>query len=199
MALSTEALTVLLVLLPGFVCAKLIRWLCPRPQQTEMEKVVDALLYSFLVYAVFTLLFGFEAFQQFTRKRMAVLAIIPFVLAVLVSYVITNDSLGKILRKWRITHRTTRPSVWHDVFHNNSGYALVELGDGRFVFGWVEFYSDFPDPPSLFLQDACWIERETGNRRQIGGPVLISGEIKAISFHQAKDTRSSSAELQKAV
>ena len=42
MALSTEALTVLFVLLPGFICAKLIRWLCPRPQQTEMEKVVDA-------------------------------------------------------------------------------------------------------------------------------------------------------------
>jgi hypothetical protein len=61
MALSTDALTVLLVLLPGFICAKLIRWLCPRPQQTEMEKVVDALLYSFIVYAIFVLIFGVPA------------------------------------------------------------------------------------------------------------------------------------------
>jgi hypothetical protein len=76
MALSTEMLTVLLVLLPGFLCAKLIRWLCPRPQQTEMEKVVDALLYSFVIYAIFVLIFGVP--DKIIRKQMAVLAVIPF-------------------------------------------------------------------------------------------------------------------------
>lgn len=96
MTLSTEALTVLLVLLPGFVCAKLIQWLCPRPQQTEIEKIVDALLYSFIVYAVFVLIYG--GFQGFNRQRVVVLAAIPFVLALIVSFLITNDSLGWILR-----------------------------------------------------------------------------------------------------
>jgi len=67
---STETLTVLFVLLPGFVCAKLIRWLCPRPQQTEMEKVVDALLYSFIVYAIFVLIFGIP--EKITRRHVAV-------------------------------------------------------------------------------------------------------------------------------
>lgn len=194
MSLSTETLTVLLVLLPGFVCAKLIRWLCPRPQQTEMEKLVDALLYSFIVYAIFTLIFG--TFQQMTRLRIAVLAVIPLGIAVVAAYVMTNDSVGRLLRKFRITHRTTRPSVWHDVFHKYGGYALVELGDGRLVFGWVEFYSDFPSPPSLFLEDACWVESDTGNRRQIDGAgILITGDIKTISFHHAKDTRQSKGEL----
>lgn len=71
---------------------------------------------------------------------------------------------------------------------------MVELGDGRWVFGWVEFYSDFPNPPSLFLQDACWIEQTTGNRHQVNGAgILITGDVKAISFYAAKDTRQSSA------
>jgi len=177
MALSTETLTVLLVLLPGFVCAKLLRWLSPRPQQTEVEKVVDAFLYSFIVYAIFVLIFGVP--EKLLRRHVAVLAVIPFVVAVLISYVITNDFAGSFLRKYKFTHRTTRPSIWHDVFHKYSGYVLVELEDYRWVFGWVEFYSDFPNPPTLFLKDACWIQRETGNRRQISGPgILISGEFK---------------------
>jgi hypothetical protein len=70
--------------------------------------------------------------------------------------------------------------------------VLVELGDSRLVFGWVEFYSDFPNPPTLFLKDACWIDQKTSNRVQIPGPgILISGEFKSIGFHNAKDTRQS--------
>lgn len=190
MSLNTETLTVLLVLLPGFVCAKLIAWLCPRPQQTEMEKVVDALLYSFIVYAIFVLIFGLPG--KVVRGQVAVLALIPFVVAALVSFVVTNDSTGALLRWAKLTHRTTRPSTWHDVFHKYSGYVLVELEDYRWIMGWVEFYSDFPNPPTLFLKDACWIERETGTRRQIVGPgILISGTFKYISFYSAKDTRQS--------
>jgi Family of unknown function (DUF6338) len=187
MALSTDALTVLLVLLPGFICAKLIRWLCPRSQQTEMEKVVDALLYSFIVYAIFVLIFGVP--DKIVRSHVAVLAVIPFVLAALVSFFLTNDFAGGFLRWCRLTHRTTRPSIWHDVFHKYSGYVLVELGDSPLVFGWVEFYSDFPNPPTLFLKDACWIDRTTEKRNQIAGAgVLISGEFKSIGFYTAKDT-----------
>ena len=189
MALSTETLTVLFVLLPGFVCAKLIRWLCPRPQQTEMEKVVDALLYSFVVYAIFVLIFGIP--EKITRRHVAVWAVIPFAVAAVVSFFLTNDFAGGLLRWFRLTHRTTRPSIWHDVFHKYSGYVLVELADGRLVFGWVEFYSDFPNPSTLFLNDACWLDQK-GNRTQIAGPgILISGEFKFISFHTAKDTRQS--------
>ena len=186
MALSTDALTVLLILLPGFICAKLIRWLCPRPQQTEVEKVVDALLYSFIVYAIFVLIFGVP---EISRRHVAVLVAIPFIVAALVSFFLNNDFAGGLIRKCRLTHRTTRPSIWHDVFHKYSGYVLVGLGDGRLVFGWVEFYSDFPNPSTLFLNDACWLDQNS-NRIQIPGPgILISGEFKFISFHTAKDTR----------
>ncbi len=191
MELSTKTLEVLFVLLPGFICAKLIRWLCPRPQQTEMEKVVDALLYSFVVYVIFVLIFGVPG--NITRTHVVVWGFaIPFAVAALVSWFLTNDFAGGILRWCKFTHRTTRPSIWLDVFHKYSEYVLVELGDGRLVFGWPEFYSDFPNPPTLFLNDACWIDQETGNRNRIAGPgVLISGEFKFISFHTAKDTRQS--------
>jgi hypothetical protein len=187
MSLSTEALKILLVLLPGFLCAKLLSWFCPRPQQSDMERVVDALLYSFVTYVIFLLIFGLPA--TILRRHIAVLIAVPFALAASVAFFVTNDSAGALLRWLNLTHRTTRPSIWHDVFHKYSGYVLVELEDYRWVFGWVEFYSDFPNPPTLFLKDACWIN-QTGARQQIDGPgILISGAFKYISFYAPKDTR----------
>jgi hypothetical protein len=42
MSLGFDALSVLIILLPGFFCARIFQWLCVRPQQTEMDKVVEA-------------------------------------------------------------------------------------------------------------------------------------------------------------
>ena len=53
-----EGLAILLILLPGFLCAGLIQALCVRPNQTELDKVWEALLYSFVVYVVFVCLVG---------------------------------------------------------------------------------------------------------------------------------------------
>jgi hypothetical protein len=47
--LGFEGLAILLILLPGFLCAGLIQALCVRPTQTEFDKVWEALLYGFVV------------------------------------------------------------------------------------------------------------------------------------------------------
>ncbi len=41
-----EALGILLLLLPGFVCAFLVQVIALRAKQTEFDKVVEALLFS---------------------------------------------------------------------------------------------------------------------------------------------------------
>src|SRR5205823_12238009 len=45
--------------------------------------------------------------------------------------------------------------------HNLTGYVLVELADGRLISGCVLYYSDRDDTPSLFLEDAAWIDPRT--------------------------------------
>ena len=199
MSLSIEALTVLVILLPGFLCAKMLQWLCVRPEQSEMDKVVEALLYSFLVYAGFTLIFG--QVSELSRKHVISLCAIAVLMAFFVSYVWTNDSAGRLLRKLKITHRTSKPSIWNDVFHHCGGYVLVELADRRLVLGWVRFYSDYPSLPALFLEDACWVMPD-GQRIQVDGPgMLITSEcgIRTISFYRATDTRLTGKEKRLAV
>jgi hypothetical protein len=47
-----EALGVLLVLLPGFACAYIVQSLSVRRRQTELDKVVEALLLSLILYVI---------------------------------------------------------------------------------------------------------------------------------------------------
>jgi hypothetical protein len=192
MSLSFEVLTVLLVLLPGFLCAKIIQWLCVRPKQSETDKLVEALLFSFVIYVIFTTMFGQ---LQLTRKHVVYLTLLSIGIAVIGSALWTNDLLGRLLRRIQVTQRTSHPSVWNDVFHRYGGYVVVELADGRLVLGWVQYFSDNESAPTLFLEDAAWIT-QSGERIQIpGAGILITAGygIKTIAFHHATDTRSSTS------
>ena len=82
------------------------------------------------------------------------------------------------------TQRTTRSSVWSDVFHERRGVVLVELGDGRRVMGWIQHYSDDPKESSLFLEKAAWIDDAGENIEIQGGGILITKElgVKSIEF-----------------
>lgn len=187
MALGFDALSVLIILLPGFFCARIFQWLCVRPQQTEMDKVIEALLFSFMVYVTFIAIFGQ---LQPTRKHVIALATLSIAVALISSVVWSNDLLGRLLRYARVTQRTSRPYIWNDVFHHYSGYALVELSDGRFVLGWVRYYSDHP-PAALFLEDASWVT-STGERMHLDGPGILVTEqcgIKTVSFHHPTRTQ----------
>lgn len=112
------------------------------------------------------------------------LTLISVVLALAVGGIVTNDISGKLLRKLRLTQRTSRSSLWEDTFHNYGGVILVELGDGRRVEGWVHYYSDEPTPASLFLEKAAWVA-DDNTLIPIDGPgILITQElgIRTIEF-----------------
>jgi len=198
--LKFEAMAVLLVLLPGFLCARIVQSLCVRPEQTELDKIIESLLYSFVVYVAFVTLFGGAApvgFQIHTdngvqhyaielhAKPLVQLAAIACLLALLVGFTATNDISGWVFRKLRLTQKTTRSSVWSDVFHELHGVVHVELGDSRRVIGWLRYYSDEPKDASLFLEKAAWIKNETNELIPIQGPgILITQEmgIKFVEF-----------------
>ena len=57
---TTEALGVMLLLLPGFSCAYLVQHLTVRPKQTELDKVIEALLLSFFLYLAVSPFFGYS-------------------------------------------------------------------------------------------------------------------------------------------
>jgi Family of unknown function (DUF6338) len=209
-SIGFETLAALLVLLPGFLAARTVQSLCVRPSQTELDKVVEALLYSFLIYVVFLSAFhrfpleiisspldgGAKSYKPVVRARdLLSLLAIGLALGLSISASITNDLHGKLFRHLRLTQRTTRSSIWSDVFHELSYYAPVQFTDGRKLIGWIKYFSDTPEESSLFLERAAWIDQD-GNLTDVPGPgILVTKNlpIESIMFLEAEPDTSNSS------
>jgi uncharacterized protein DUF6338 len=196
-----QAVVILFVLLPGFLSARIFQSLAVRPQQTESDKLIDALLFSFVLYVVYFIIFGgsvpvsLESSNTVSGvvwtvhlqpSRVLVLAAASVVAGIAMGFLQANDITGQLFRRLKLTQRTTRASIWNDVFHELQGVVQVELGDGRQVMGWLRYYSDDPEHPSLFLEKAAWVTDD--GLTTIDGPgIMISAQtgIKNIMFLNA--------------
>lgn len=192
-----EAIAVLVVLLPGFLAARLEEKLTVKKARTELDKIVEALLYSFVIYVVYSLLT--KSFPVTVRDTvngqnheysvrtnpglLVVLAGIAIGLAVLYSYIENHDLLGKLFRRLRVSQKSWRDSTWSDVFHSYGEAVQVELADGRSVMGWLKHYSDEAEEGCIFLERAAWVGEE--GLIQIDGPgILLSkkSDVSSIAF-----------------
>jgi len=52
---AAAALEIFLILLPGFAAAYLVQILTVRGKQTDLEKIIEALLFSFVIYVTYYL------------------------------------------------------------------------------------------------------------------------------------------------
>jgi len=165
---------------------------------SELERVTEALIFSFFTYIIYLLLFGprlplewhadattsvrysFEVF----RLRILFLGVFSLLLGFGWGYVKGHDLLLKLLRKWKMSERTSRESVWNDVFLSLGGTVQVGLSDGTSAIGWLSRYSDTGEERVLFLEKAAWIA-EDGTITQVDGSGLLlteKSEIKYVMF-----------------
>ena len=136
-----EAIAVLVILLPGFLAASIKQRLAVDREQSELEKIIEALLYSFVTYVIFTALartlpinFKVEVKGEIRSYsveppdvcRLLLLFVIPIVLGVGMAYLTSADTLGRIFRWMRVSRRTWRDSIWTDVFYNFGEAVQVE-------------------------------------------------------------------------
>ena len=158
MPTSLVALEILLILLPGFAAAYIVQLLALRGTQTDLDKVIEACLYSFLIYATFVLFThgalpfdvipakapSTETLIQWHSGRLIGLAAITFAFSIAGALYINRDG-NWIFRKAKITERTSRRSIWNDIFQREakeSQVVQVVLGDGRCILGVLNYYSD---------------------------------------------------------
>ena len=195
-----QAIGIFLILPPGFSCAFMVQRIAVRAKQTELDKVIEALLLSFILYLGTSPFFHYSLPLSWTAKDQQhfttyafelnwayifALFISAVVLALLYGANINHDWLLKLLRKCKITERTARSSIWNDAFQDIKGtYVLVNLADGRSVLGYLRYYSDEQEDASIFLEDATWVT-ENGDQEAINGPgILLTKEaaIQSVAF-----------------
>lgn len=200
-SLTLQGLQILLILLPGFVTSWIVLALTVRPPQTELDKIIEALFYSFVTYFLSILTLGIKPTVIIITQTggsgmqlgVDVFALRQFVLwsfllsvamGLIISALNTNDLPTRFLRWARITRRSSRSSVWSDVFHDITAFVIIEFIDGRRLRGWPRYFSDTPEEGSIFLEHAAWI-LDDGTPVEIEGPGILvtkSLPIQTISF-----------------
>jgi hypothetical protein len=132
-----QALLALFLLLPGFVSARIAGVLNARPQQSDLQRVVQALIHSFAIYIIYLGFFGsalpLDWVQvtdsgtgvhfaiQIHRWRICTLALLAVFLGAVWGFAKSKDFPMKWLRERGWTERTLRESVWNDVFLAETG------------------------------------------------------------------------------
>lgn len=200
MPTSIVALEILLILLPGFAAAYIVQLLALRGSQTDLDKVIEACLYSFLIYATFVLFTHgalpfdvipakppvLETIIQWHANRLIGLSAITFAFSIFGALYINRDG-NWLFRKVKVTERTSRRSIWNDIFQREakkSQVVQVELGDGRSILGVLNYYSDTAEECSVYIAQASWVG-EDGIPVRIPGPGILltkNANIRSISL-----------------
>jgi hypothetical protein len=194
-----QTLIALLVLLPGFVSARIVRALSAQGQQSELERVTEALIFSFINYVLYIACFGSSLPIEWTpafqvhRWRVLFLLLMACGLGTLWGVIRSKDLALRMLRTWGLTERTSRESIWNDVFSTLSGTAQIGLKDGRNLIGWIGRYSDSGGERSLFLESAYWID-EDGATVEIGGKGILLTEKADIEYVMFLDDTKAASE-----
>jgi hypothetical protein len=200
MPTSILALQILLILLPGFAAAYIVQALAIRGQQTEFDKVIESCLYSFLIYSIFAICnHGHLPFDLapskppltevtvlWHGKALLLLVALTFAIALLAVIFINHDDL-RIFRRLKLTEKTSRRSVWNDIFQGEATttqIVQIELDGNRSLIGVLTYYSDAAEDSSVFVEQASWIDQNGTLTPVPGLGVLLTkaANIKSISL-----------------
>lgn len=165
MTWTSETISVLLVLLPGFLSSAILDALVVRKGRDLASRVLEALVFSFLIYAISSAILQRDAQGAslsdtgvgFEGTDLLLILGVALAIPLLLSVSINNDLHMRLLRKIKVTSRTSRDAVWLDVFTGQRAYVIVNFADGRRLFGWPMYYSDSADDGHLYLHDPAWI------------------------------------------
>jgi Family of unknown function (DUF6338) len=198
MDLRADTIVIFVILLPGFVSSTILDSIATRRPKDTFAKIVEALIFSFIIYAITFGILGYPVISlpAETQKLPAALGsrvnarfvlgalILSVVLPLVLGWLTASDRHMKVLRWAGITHKTSRDTIWLDVFIEQKRYVIVNLTGQRRIFGWPMYYSEDSTSGLLYLQDPAWVKPDgTYDELNVHGIFLVEkGSIESIEF-----------------
>jgi hypothetical protein len=179
----------MVVLLPGFLASTILNLILVRRPEDSLARLVEALVLSFIIYAVLYGLLKVNPWDlndpsSINSRFILAAALLSVLLPLLMGILVTTDLHMKALRAIGVTSKTARDTAWLDVFTDQKRYVIINLVEGRRIFGWPMYFSNTPEEGLIYLYDPAWIDTE-GNYVPIGAHGLFivdRGRIETIEF-----------------
>jgi hypothetical protein len=190
MNISIETLNILFLLMPGFISSRVLDTVITRKKSGMPEKVIEALIFSFLIYVISSLLFNWaplftaEKTQQATiysfSKNYGLIffvLLLSMALPLILGAIIHHDRHTAFFRFLKVTDKTSRSSVWQDVYVSEKRHVVVHLNDGRRIYGWPMYFSHDPADSFIYLFQPAWITNEQKYIEAGTHGILIKNEM----------------------
>lgn len=190
--LAKDAVVLLTYLLPGFLAAWVFYGLTSHPKPSQFERVVQALVFTFLIQALIPpvrgllkLLGNWIALRPWdTSAETFVSLVLAALFGGLLAYFTNNDFIHTWLRDRGFTTRTAHPSEWYCVLSQKVTFVILHLHDGRRLYGWPKEWPVVPDKGQFYMMLPSWIQAD-GNQVDLPGldGILIHAtDVKWIEF-----------------
>lgn len=195
--LSKDVVELLAFLLPGFVTAWSFYSLSSYRKPSQFERVIEALIYTFVVQVIFLpvlrqILFFFGRFFSFgglgRDGDIAAALILSLVLGISLALIANKDSFHAWLRSKGLTSRTSHPSEWVCAFSRNITYVVLHFQDGRRLYGWPKEWPVDPDEGQFFIEDPMWITQgdEPVDMSELDGVLVRNKDVAWVEFVSMK-------------
>ena len=163
-----EALSLLQLLLPGFLAAWVFYAFTSYRKPSEFERIIQALIFTLLVKAGLTCVRGVlilvgkrVVIGQWTADvELLWSVVIAFLIGILFSYLANTDHFHRLVRYLGVTRETSFPSEWFGTFLKNVTYVVLQLKDERRIYGWPMDWPSTPNVGYFTLRDASWLDGE---------------------------------------
>jgi Family of unknown function (DUF6338) len=186
---SKDVLALLTQLMPGFLTAWVVYGLTTYTKPPQFERVVQALIYSFLVNGVVAvtepllLLAGRYVRIGTWDKSSELIAstVVALLLGLALSYYMRNDGFFRFARRLGLTSRTPFPTEWYGAFATKPRYVVLHLSGSRRLAGYPVEWPTEPNVGHFRITDAAWIDDEN-NETPLDGDESILIEAKQVEM-----------------
>ena len=195
---SSEVVTILTFLLPGFVASAIFHSLTAHPKPNEFERVIQALIFTTVVQALVKgiPLIGnwFGAETLWTGESEIVIAVlIAVVVAVIAVYASNHDTLHGFFRWIRLTKENSYPSEWYSTFTRNPNcYVVLHLNGERRLYGWPEEWPSHPGQGHFRIAESEWLtetEEEQAAMTRVYVILVPAVDVEMVEFLEMETAR----------
>ena len=186
---SSETVSILIFLLPGFVAAAVFYWLTSHPKPGAFERIVQALIFTILVQAVVKMFFivmegvGWTfSWDETAHLIFSTSAAIG--LGLVAAYTLNRDIPHRYLRRIGVTRENSYPSQWYSAFDRHADcYLVLHLKGERRLYGWPTEWPSRPDEGHFLIEEVEWLHGDERTPAEgVAGMLVHVSEVEMVEF-----------------
>lgn len=186
---SSETVSILMFLLPGFVAAAVFYWLTSHPKPGAFERIVQALIFTILVQAVVKIfVFAMEGigwtFSWGEAAHLIFSTSVAIGLGLVAAYTLNRDIPHCYLRRIGVTRENSYPSQWYSAFDRHADcYLVLHLKGERRLYGWPTEWPSRPDEGHFLIEEVEWLHGdERTPAKGVAGMLVPVSEVEMVEF-----------------